>query len=717
MLFDSPRLTALSFLMLMPLLAADPPPHPGEPQAHRDLVPGKPSTSARLYAREHPEGPPRVEPVYVQPVKADQWELVIPKAHPAGAEAIVTVSTRDGAVLNGSTLAPKADNFFHYTSTYRLQVAKDRLSGSLRIRFLDKKSLNAQETLTMGVERVVILDVQVKSGQVSGTGELLGVGAARTPLTIRGKYFAGGRPERPEDTIAAGAGWPGHRGPFGNGAAEDRGCRLLADLAQARPVWKCTEDLPDGRAHTSGGGPMGPILGDKSCVDWLRHAGSKSGPVVADGLVYLYTMIPSGQVGEIIPDKRFSSDVFDQAVLTQAAHDWLPGVAAKPGPPEEPGLTDSAKPRFYPQRTMFCVGADDVIFCFEAATGQLRWKTVYPAASANYGGSKGGPHLSAFVANGKVYALGSTERIYCLDAKTGKEIWQSSTGWSATAKYKILQECLAAKTGFPRNRSLETSLVVAEGVVVVCDQRGKLHQKDGYAYTEGPGLIGLDAATGKKLWQTAEGITSDSVTPCRWVHQGKTYILVNGSDKLRALDPISGKFLWEVPCGPSGMSLVADQDYAVANTGDAKQAEVSGFRITPKGAEKIWSLPKNYQIPRGYFYPVIYRGHLYAIGGESALICVRLSDGKVVAAVKDLGGGHSGGGDSLIAGEGRTIGSGLCVTGVEENTKPLHAPWRVAFAIGYFTPLDTALVDGRFFLRDKTGIVCYDLRDAGAAAK
>ena len=78
--------------------------------------------------------------------------------------------------------------------------------------------------------------------------------------------------------------------------------------------------------------------------------------------------------------------------------------------------------------------------------------------------------------------------------------------------------------------------------------------------------------------------------------------------------------------------------------------------------------------------------------------------------MKDLGGGHSGGGDSLIAGEGRTIGSGLCVTGVEENTKPLHAPWRVAFAMGYLTPMDPALADGRLFIPEKTGIVCYDLR-------
>ena len=114
----------------------------------------------------------------------------------------------------------------------------------------------------------------------------------------------------------------------------------------------------------------------------------------------------------------------------------------------------------------------------------------HPGASGNYGGSKGGPQLCPFVWQGKIYVLGSTERIYCLDAKTGKEIWQSHTGWSATGKYKLLQDCIAANQGFPRNRSMEYSLTVADlgggkAVVVCSDGRGKLHQKDGYPYTQG----------------------------------------------------------------------------------------------------------------------------------------------------------------------------------------------------------------------------------------
>jgi outer membrane protein assembly factor BamB len=291
---------------------------------------------------------------------------------------------------------------------------------------------------------------------------------------------------------------------------------------------------------------------------------------------------------------------------------------------------------------------------------------------------------------------------------------------------------LAKKESFPVNRSLETALAVADGVVVLSDNRGKVFQSDGYGYTEGPGLIGLDAATGKRLWQTPEA-TGNGRTPCRWIHKGKTYILTDGGGsvrvldpktnkhvnvaaasgrKLRLLDPQTGQFLWEVPCGPTGMCLVSDENHVVANTGDEKSGQISCFRITPEKAEKIWSLDRKFQMPwGGYFYPVIHRGHVYfASGGECTIVCVRLADGEVLAEVPDMGGGHTGGGHTLIAGEGRTFSSGVCVTGTEENTKPLHPPWRVAFAIGYLTPLDPALADGRLFLRDKTGLVCYDLR-------
>jgi hypothetical protein len=320
--------------------AAKPPPHPGEPAAHQALIAGAPSNPARIYAREHPAEPPRVEPVYLKPSRTDHWEITLPKLHPNGADAILTLAVRDGAVVSGYTLAPSVDNFFHYTSTYRLELAGDRLTGSVRIRFLSKDQLNASEFMPGGDERVGILDVRSASGKLNGQMEWLG-GAAPQKTAVTGSVFTGGRPSLPRDAVAGGELWPGHRGALGSGAAVDQGHVLVSDMSLARPVWKVAEDLPDGRAHQSGAGSMGTIMGDRSCVDWLRHSGAKSGPVVADGCVYLYTMIPSGVMSDQtgMPVKYALSE-FDRAVVSQAAHDWLPGKPASP-----PAADASAKPR------------------------------------------------------------------------------------------------------------------------------------------------------------------------------------------------------------------------------------------------------------------------------------------------------------------------------------------------------------------------------------
>lgn len=700
----------LAAILFVALPAGEPPPHPGEPAEHRVLNPSGESTPARIWAREHLEGPPRVEPVYTPVAAADQWVITVPKLHPDGADAILTVAVRAGVVANGWTVAPAADNLIHYTSTYRLTASPTGLSGAVRIGFLEKSQLNSSEYLKFAHERVVILEVTADAqGAVSGKALVLG-GGQRREVAITGVRQVGGRKPDPNDRLAAGAGWPGFRGPDGCGAAREHGNHLVEDLALARPVWKADCELPDGRAYSSGGGNVNPVVKDGIAVDWLRYSGAKSSPVVADGCVYIYTMVPSGPQRWTGNDARYSLSELQSAILRQAAHTWMPGGALPSGDVTAFAL-GSTPPEAFPQPTMFCIGADDVIFCFDAQTGALRWKTVYPAASANYGGSKGGPQLTPFVADGRVYALGSTERIYCLDAKTGKEIWQSHTGWSATVKYKILQERLAKNQAFPVNRSLETTLVVADGVVVCNDNRNNLFQKDGYPYTKGGGLIGLDAVTGKRLWQTPEAFVSSM--PCRWVHGDRTYILASGTgdsgDRLRLIDPKTGAVLWEIPCLRTGMGLIAGEDYAVANTGtNDKDAVATGFRITVEKAERIWTLPGR-KLPDGYHYAAITGGHLYFSPGEG-ILCARLADGAIVAEIQH-GGGHTGGGHFLIVGEGRTISSGICFTGLGTQTKPITgSPWRAAFAIGYLSPMEPALVDGRLFLRDKTGLVCYDLR-------
>jgi len=263
-----------AILLAANLGAAEAPPHPGEPADHHTLNPAGAGTPARIYAREHPEGPPRAAPVYTTVTSLDHWVISLPKAHPGGADAELTLAVRDGAVLSGYALAPAADNLFHYVSPLRLSLKDGKLTGSVRIRFLSPSQLNGGTYLDFGQERVFLLSAAADGTTISGEATALGADGKKK-TAISGTVFKGGRPAKPEDALAADAAWPGHRGPLASGAAKDYGHTLVGDMAKARPVWKSDVELPDGRAYASSGGNVSPAQRDSLGVDWLRVSGAK----------------------------------------------------------------------------------------------------------------------------------------------------------------------------------------------------------------------------------------------------------------------------------------------------------------------------------------------------------------------------------------------------------------------------------------------------------
>jgi len=81
-------------------------------------------------------------------------------------------------------------------------------------------------------------------------------------------------------------------------------------------------------------------------------------------------------------------------------------------------------------------------------------------------------------------------------------------------------------------------IVVDDKIVLTCDGGEE-------AYT-----LALDSATGKEVWRTPRGITTDrSFSFCtpQWIQvEGKSQIISPGSDIVQALDPSSGQVLWSV---------------------------------------------------------------------------------------------------------------------------------------------------------------------------
>jgi outer membrane protein assembly factor BamB len=464
-------------------------------------------------------------------------------------------------------------------------------------------------------------------------------------------------------------------GPLSSGAAVDTGADLVEDMAQARLLWTSQERLPDGRT-----GDARTVLPKNE----TNVSGGCASPVVSDGRVYFFYYVPSGEV-------------FDEEIAKR--HEAGGGYG---------------KEKWY-------IDADDIILCLDASSGKTLWKTVYQGKGLNYNAfNKGGPQLTPCVAGGRVFALGTAGRVYGADARTGAPLWESTIGPRAELLEKVRQASRKDRKLLPFNRDLSSSPVVAAGVVVVNDHQSyRMHRQ------VGSGLVGFDAATGRRLWTVPE-CAGHAASPVLWRHKGREYIIC-GNDTYYAderkvprvvcVDPSTGRLLWEMPAGQNRETMVVAGDCLVCN-GSKDAPAVVAYRLAPERAVKAWGLPPALGYP-GERPPVIYRGHVYVAGRNGQLACVDLGSGKIAASVPFGGGGAS----FMVAAEGR-----LLVQVDASHARPevrlfkadpkdfreLGAVWMSPAAASYTTAILPAIVDGRMYLRTSDRIVCYDLRKAPA---
>jgi outer membrane protein assembly factor BamB len=78
-----------------------------------------------------------------------------------------------------------------------------------------------------------------------------------------------------------------------------------------------------------------------------------------------------------------------------------------------------SKGRLY---TMGNVAENDIVFCFDAETGKLKWKHEYPCLSRDPNGYHG-TRCTPTVDEDRVYTLSRHGHLFCLDAASGQVVW------------------------------------------------------------------------------------------------------------------------------------------------------------------------------------------------------------------------------------------------------------------------------------------------------
>jgi outer membrane protein assembly factor BamB len=228
----------------------------------------------------------------------------------------------------------------------------------------------------------------------------------------------------------------------------------------------------------------------------------------------------------------------------------------------------------------------ETIYAFDALTGKPVYKATYPSVYSRFVQSD-----TPAIIDGKIYTLGAARTARCYNLADGKMVWESRV------------------PGEFRDEFFMGSPAVAEGVVTMFVDH----------------LVGLDAATGKLLWEGNKrkhsGTNSSAAV---WKHEGREYFVVNvGGGETAAVEPKTGKELWRVPSGAQSSTPVIMGDTLITY-GSSRKKGVTCYAMSTKEAKKLWQY-QGAGDPGSS--PVVVGSSLY-VQGERRLACVGFKTGQ-----------------------------------------------------------------------------------------
>ena len=319
--------------------------------------------------------------------------------------------------------------------------------------------------------------------------------------------------------------WPQANGPFGNYTPRKYGLKLVDDFSKAKLVWQSEDrDLGFGKGSVSG------FL--RHLAAWSGHPGSCSGPIVAEGKVFVATFRPAGEAVALKQPQFLNYD---------------PAKTKKPYSPEQMARL---------KRNLRILG-DDLLVAIDVKTGKTVWKAVEAEQGLNrYMGKRQGYCVGPAYHDGTIFSLGTMGILRAYEAASGRKLWEVPVEPAREAMAALKARSLERQT-LPSGTGWDVSLVVAGGVLVV-----PLYD------SHDVGLRGVDVKTGKTLWEVAKAC-SRHATPAVWAQDGKQFILTaTVAGEVRLIDPVQGKVRWTIEgLGEQHFSLTPTRDLVFLNIG------------------------------------------------------------------------------------------------------------------------------------------------------
>jgi len=251
------------------------------------------------------------------------------------------------------------------------------------------------------------------------------------------------------------------------------------------------------------------------------------------------------------------------------------------------------------------IGASERVECLTADGGKSQWQTDFPATYRGGVDPDIGPRCVPLIDGESVFVFGAAGDLYAVELDTGKKLWSRAL----YADYQGDEGYFGAGS---------TPIVVASKLLVNVGGRGA-------------GIVALDPATGKTLWQASDDAASYSSPAAAG---GSKAVFITRLDCVLA-DAADGqvtKLFGFGKRGPTvnaampllfGGKLFVTSSYGVG----AELASLDGT-----AANKIWASDDT--MSSQYATPVEHNGFIYGIHGRedvgvAELRCIEASTGKV----------------------------------------------------------------------------------------
>lgn len=242
------------------------------------------------------------------------------------------------------------------------------------------------------------------------------------------------------------------------------------------------------------------------------------------------------------------------------------------------------------------------VLCLDEATGKILWQHEVPVSyTISY---PAGPRCTPTVHDGRVYTLGAEGDLFCFEAESGAVVWKRDLKKDYSTK--------AALWGW-------ASHPLVDGDRIVC-----------VVGTDVAHAAAFDLKTGKEIWRTGTALEQGYVPPSIIEAAGVRQLVLVKPDAVYAVEPETGKLLWETPYNADNGSIIMTPvrvgDFLYIGGYQGKNLMLK-LRADVPGVEVVWRNKPKQAISAVNVQPFAADGLVYGFHENGELRAMRVPDG------------------------------------------------------------------------------------------